>query len=220
MKSGHCTHYKLELCLPNTNACMLFVRCYVHSSYRPLMLLDLVLPPCRKQSHESSSQLQIILCPRAPTTLTSDLIQPSSPAHHAFAESSRPSLQQTNQEALSETVNEKASTESLAESFIPVQLPNADTQSSAPVHTTDGDHDSFQATDLSGTQNVAQAAGSHDFDGQASGSADDSTQQHQHLPEAVSAIVQQHKLQLQIVKVSSHIPLTSHQQDATTTIHC
>ncbi len=184
------------------------------------MLLNLLVPPCRKHPHESSSQLQIILCPRAPITLTSDLIQPSNPAHHAFAESASPSLQPTNQGAASETLNQTASTEPLAESCIPLQLTNADTQSGAPVHTTDEDHDSVQATDLSGTQNVTLAAGNYDFASQATGIVNDSTQQHQHLSESVSAIVQQHKLQLQIVKVSSHTPRTSHQQDATTTIHC
>jgi len=177
------------------------------------------LPKCRKQTHESSSQLQIILGPRAPTTLTSDLIQPSNPAHHAFAESARPSLQPTIQGALNEMLIQKASTEPLAELCIPLQLPSADALSSAAVRTTDEDHDSFQATELSGIQN-SEPAGSHDFASQASGSADAKSQQHQHLPEAVSAIVRQHKLQLQIVKVSCHIPLTSHQQAATTIIHC
>jgi len=128
-------------------------------------------------------------------------------------------LQLTNQAALSETLTQKASTEPLAESCIPVQLPSADAQSGAAVHTTDEEHDSCQATELSGTQS-SQPAGTYDSASQASGIADANSQHHQHLPEAVSAIVQQHKLQLQIVKVSSHIPLTSHQQDATTTIHC
>ena len=200
-------------------------KCHACSLYDAIFtaLIDLscccTLPTCRKQSHESSSQLQIILCPRVSTTLTSALIQPSNPAQHALAESSRPSLQPRNQEASSETLNQEASTEPLAESFIPLQLPTADAQSGATVHTTDEDHDSFQAIELSGTQN-SLPAGTYDSVSQASGIADANMQHRQHLPEAVSAIVQQHKLQLQIVKVSSHNPVTCHQQDVTTTIHC
>lgn len=175
----------------------------------PLGQLD-HLKRVRKQSHESSSQLQIILCPRVSTTLTSDLIQPSNPAQHALAESSRPSLQPTNQEASSETLNQEASTEPLAESFIPLQLPTADAQSGATVHTTDEDHDSFQAIELSGSQN-SLPAGTYDSVSQASGIADANMQHRQHLPEAVSAIVQQHKLQLQIVKVPKHPPASREQ---------
>ncbi|DBA98649.1 hypothetical protein WJX77_010540 [Trebouxia sp. C0004] len=153
----------------------------------------------RKQSHESSSQLQIILCPRAPTTLTSDLIQPSNPAHHAFAVSARPSLQLTNQGAANEMLNQKASTEPLAESCIPEAL------LSTAVPATDEDHESLKAIELSGTQN-SEPAGSHDFASQADEMADAKTDEHQHLPEAVSAIVQEHKLQLQIVRVPKHAP--------------
>ena len=126
-------------------------------------------------------------------------------------------MQPTNQAALSETLTQKASAEPLAESCIPVQLPSADAQSGAAVHTTDEEHDSCQATELSGTQS-SQPAGTYDSASQASGIADANTQHHQHLPEAVSAIVQQHKLQLQIVKVST--TMTSYPGAATTIIHC
>ncbi|DBA68567.1 TPA: hypothetical protein ACH3X2_14320 [Trebouxia sp. C0005] len=165
----------------------------------------------RKQSHESSSLLQIILCPRATTTPTTYLIQPSNPAHHAFAESARPSLRLTNQGALSETLNQTASTEPLAESCIPLQPPSAEALLSAAVHTTNEDHGSFQTTELSSTQNLELPSGGHDFASQATGVTDARPQQHQHLPEAVSALVQQHKLQLQIVKVPKHAPASREQ---------
>jgi len=95
--------------------------------------------------------------------LTSDLMQPSNPTHSPFAESAIPPLQPTHQGAVNEMLNNKPSTEPLAQSCMlltPEALP------SAAVCSTNEDRDSFQAIEPSGLQN-SEPAGSHDFASQA-----------------------------------------------------
>ena len=89
-------------------------------------------------------------------------------------------------------LNNKPSTEPLAQSCM---LLSPEAPPSTAVCATHEELHSVQAIEPSAKQN-SEPAGSHDFASQANGVADAKMQQYQHLPETVSAVVRQHKLQL------------------------